>query len=100
MWAANDPLVAPVPVSAGSWPASFGNDGGRASKIGPNPVTLVIVGGAMETPTDGIAGPPGTGVRLGAGDAPADADPTDVAGATGLQAAATKASTIPRVRIT
>ena len=30
---ANDPLVAPAPVSTGSWPGSLGNDGGRESKI-------------------------------------------------------------------
>ncbi len=60
MLTANEPLVAPAPVVAGSWPGSFGNDAGSESKIGPKPVTFVV-GGPTLTPTTGL-GPPGTAV--------------------------------------
>jgi hypothetical protein len=61
---ANDPLVAPAPVSAGSWPGSLGNDGGSASKIVPNSVS-VVVGSWTLGPAAGLAFPPGTAVNPG-----------------------------------
>jgi hypothetical protein len=63
---ANEPLAGPVAV-VGIAPGKLGNDGGRASQIRPKSVS-VVVGGPMDAPTTGLAGPPGTAVRLGAGD--------------------------------
>ena len=62
---ANEPLVAPARVAAGSWPGNDGKLGGRESKIVPNSVS-VVVGGATLARTTGLARPPGTGVRTGA----------------------------------
>jgi hypothetical protein len=89
---ANDPLVAPAPVSTGSWPGSLGNDGGRESKIVPNSVS-VVVGGAMLAPTTGLACPPGTVVRAGAGLARL-ATGCDEAGAAAPQATTRRARVI------
>src|SRR5439155_13338463 len=60
---ANDPLVGPAPVSAGSSPGSFGKLGGSASKILPNAV-FVVVGRPMLAATAVLAAPPGTAVGL------------------------------------
>jgi hypothetical protein len=91
MLTANEPLVGPLPVSAGSWPANRGNDGGSASQIFPNSV-VVVVGSSIEALTAGFDGPPGTGVRLGsvAVDAALVADDDGERLAVGLQAAASR----------
>ena len=64
---ANDPLAGPPPASAGSWPASFGNDAGSSSRIGPKPSTSWSCGwsGPMPMLRNGVGWPPGTGVRSG-----------------------------------
>ena len=65
LFSANDPLVGPAPVSAGSWPGNVGNEAGSESKIVPKSVS-VVVGGPTVALTTGLAGPPGTAVSDGA----------------------------------
>ena len=59
----NDPLDV-LPTSLRLWSGSSGNDGGTSSRIGPKPSASVVVTGLAGA---GALGPPGTGVRFGAG---------------------------------
>src|SRR6185436_5719714 len=65
--------LASLPISLADCPGNAGQLAGSASQISPNPSTFDVVGGPTLAPITGLAGLPGTAVRLGSAEGGVDA---------------------------